>query len=133
MCLIETYGMNPARDVLHGTVIWDPYRWLEDRNLPATEDWVLRQQQCCNDYFSRCGNTDAIRRRVREYLDVTVVDQPAKRCGSYFYRRRDCGQEQACIYQRSVNSGQERLLVDPSGLGIYASVGIHCIAENGSL
>jgi prolyl oligopeptidase len=123
----------PVEEVIHGVVVSDPYRWLEDRGLPDTEESIAHQQRRCEEYFADCGDLDGLRSRVREYLDVEVVDQPAKVAGRYFYRRRDPGQEQGCIYMRDTATGHERLLVDPSALGPFASVGIHSVSEDGSL
>jgi prolyl oligopeptidase len=123
----------PVEDVIHGVTVHDPYRWLEDRSRPETEDWIADQQQRCDRYFSERGDLDALRIRVREYLDLEIVDQPSLVAGRYFYRRRNRGQEQACIYVKDVATGQERLLVDPSIQGQFASVGIHHIADDGSL
>src|SRR5260370_471748 len=85
--------LAPVEELIHGVLVRDPYRWLEDRNLPETEEWIREQQSHCDRYFAECGEFEAIRERVREYLDVEVVDQPATVGDRYFYRRRDRGQE----------------------------------------
>jgi prolyl oligopeptidase len=126
-------GLAPAEEVIHGTVVRDPYRWLEDRGLAETQEWILEQQRRCGDYFSRCGNLTAIRNRVQEYLDMEVIDQPAKVGGRYFYRRRARGREQPCIFVRETIAGAERLLVDPSSQGPFVSVGIHRVSGDGSM
>src|SRR5260370_5147618 len=130
---LSMFRPAPVEEIIHDVVVSDPYRWLEDRHLPETEEWIADQQRRCEEYFADCGNLDALRSRVREYLDVEVLDQPAKVAGRYFYRRRNRGQEQASIYERNISTGHERLLVDPSALGPFASVGIHRISEDGSL
>ena len=123
----------PAEEMIHGILVRDPYRWLEDRGLPETEEWIRVQQRRCDEYFAECEELPAIRERVREYLDVEVVDQPAKIGDRYYYRRRNQGQEQGCIYVRDAFTGIERLLVDPSAEGPFVSVGIHRISSDGSL
>jgi prolyl oligopeptidase len=130
---LSTLPTAPVDEVIHGVVVHDPYRWLEDRNLPETEEWIAEQQKRCQQYFAECGNLDVLRSRVREYLDVEVVDQPARVAGRNFYRKRNRGQEQASIYVQDIATGQERLLVDPSEQGQYVSAGIHRISEDGSL
>ncbi|WP_169746995.1 prolyl oligopeptidase family serine peptidase [Edaphobacter aggregans] len=130
---MSTLPFAPVEEIIHGVVVFDPYRWLEDRSLPETEEWIVDQQQRCEQYFSECGTLDALRSRVRDYLDVEVVDQPTKVAGRYFCRRRDPGQEQASIYVRGTATRPERLLVDPSDQGAFASVSIHRISEDGSL
>ena len=123
----------PVEEMIHGILVRDPYRWLEDRGLPETEEWIRVQQRRCDEYFAECEELPAIRERVREYLDVEVVDQPAKIGDRYYYRRRNQGQEQGCIYVRDAFTGIERLLVDPSAEGPFVSVGIHRISSDGSL
>jgi prolyl oligopeptidase len=122
-----------VEEMIHGVLVRDPYRWLEDRSLPETEEWIRKQQHHCDEYFAQCENLPAIRERVREYLDVEVIDQPARVGDRYFYRRRARGQEQGCIYVRDTITKTERLLIDPSTEGPFVSVGIHRISADGSL
>jgi prolyl oligopeptidase len=130
---LNTPSLCPVEDVLHGVQVSDPYRWLEDRSLPKTKQWIEVQQEQCKAYFSSCDTLKALRSRVQDYLNVEVVDQPVNAGGRYFYRRRNRDQEQACIYVRETDTGVERLLVDPSDLGPFASVGIHRISDDASL
>jgi prolyl oligopeptidase len=123
----------PVEEMIHGVRVRDPHRWLEDRSLPKTEEWIQEQGRRCDAYFAECKELPAIRERVREHLDIEVVDQPAKIRNRYFYRRRDRGQEQGCIYVRDAVTGMERLLVDPSAEGSFVSVGIYRISPDGSL
>jgi prolyl oligopeptidase len=123
----------PVEEMIHGVLVRDPYRWLEDRGLTETEEWIQGQRRRCDAYFAECKDLPAIRKRVRGYLDVDVVDQPARVGRRYFYRRCERGQEQASIFVRDAFTGQERLLVDPSSLGPFASAGIHRISKDGSL
>jgi len=122
-----------VEESIHGIAVRDPYRWLEEGDSPETRDWVEDQQSQCDQYFAQSDDVDLLRDRVREYLDVETVDQPARIGTRYFYRRRDKGREQGCIYIRDTSTGKERLLIDPSGRGNLASVGIHRISPNGSL
>lgn len=123
----------PVEEMLHGVLVHDPYRWLEDRSLPETEEWIREQQRRFDEYFAECEDLPAIRERIREYLDIEITDQPAKVRGRYFYRRRARGQEQSCIYTRDVKTRMERLLVDPTREGEFASAHIHQISADGSL
>jgi prolyl oligopeptidase len=122
-----------VEESIHGVVVRDPYRWLEDRNLPETEAWIREQEARCEAYFAECPGIGILQRRVREYLDVEVVDQPSRVADLYFYRRRSKGEEQSSIYVRDASTAEERLLIAPSGEGPFTSVGIHRISENGKL
>jgi prolyl oligopeptidase len=133
MSLTNCSSCASAEEVIHGVVVSDPYRWLEDRNLPETQEWVQAQGHRCSAHFSEYNEIEAIQERVRQYLDVEVVDQPAKIGHQYFYRRRNRGQEQGCIYVRDEITGEERPLVDPSSEGPFISVGIYRISMDGAL
>jgi prolyl oligopeptidase len=124
---------DPVEEIVHGTVIRDPYRWLEDRNLPETEEWIRTQQRRCDTYFAASQKLSAIEHRVRDYLDVEVLDQPAHVRDRYFYRKRSEGQEQGSIYMRVAAGGNERVLVDPYKDGRFTSVGISRISPDGTL
>jgi prolyl oligopeptidase len=130
---IGTLKPGSTTDILHGVEVADPYRWLEDRNSDQTEEWISEQMRVHNRYFSKLPTLNMLRSRVSEYLNVEILDQPVQ-VGSYmFFRRRMSDQQQACIYVRDLESGAERVLVDPSKQGPHAAVRIHRISEDGRL
>ena len=121
-----------TEDVIHGIAVSDPYRRLEDRSSSATDVWIHEQQERCDAYFAACPELPFVESRVREYLDVEVVEQPAQVGDRYFYRKRRKGQEQASICVRE-GWNTERVLVDPSIEGRFVSVGIYRISPDASL
>jgi prolyl oligopeptidase len=123
---------GPIEEIVHGTTISDPYRWLEDRNLPETEEWILAQQRRSEQYFRSCPDLGVIERRVRDYLDVEVVDHPACVGDRYFYRKRPVGEEQGSICMRRTSGGTERVLVAPSVVERFTSVSIYRISSDGA-
>lgn len=123
----------PVEEMIHGVLVQDPYRWLEDRSLAETEEWIREQQRRCDGYFANCEELASIRPRVRQYCDIEMIDQPARISSLYFYRRRSPGQEQAGIYVRDAVTGVERLLIDPSAEGPFVSVSIYRISANGRM
>jgi prolyl oligopeptidase len=120
-------------EIIHGVAVNDPYRWLEDRALPKTDVWIREQQQRSNAYFSMCPELSAIESRVVKYLDVEVVDQPARVRDRYFFRKRREGQEQGSICVREEMCDSERVLVDPAKKGAFASVGIYRVSPDTNL
>jgi prolyl oligopeptidase len=124
--------MRPIVEKIHGILLRDPYRWLENRTLPETEGWIRDQQRRSEQYFAGCPALDVLERRVQAYLDVEVVDQPACVADRYFFRKRSVGQQQGRICMREASSGEDLLLVDPSPDGPYTSVAIHRISADGA-
>lgn len=123
----------PVEEVLHGVTVTDPYRWLEDRGSPETEEWIACQQGLLSAYFSSVQGLSTLRTRISHFLNVEVIDQVARIGDLCFYRRRDRNQEQACIWVRNMPTAQERVLVNPNEQGPFVSAGIHCISDGGSL
>jgi prolyl oligopeptidase len=130
---IGTLTHEPAVDILHGVTVVDPFRWLEDRNSPETQEWIATQQEIHNRYFSALSNLDPLSARVREYLNVDVVEQPTQIGQQVFFRRRRKDEEQSSLWVQDARTGVERVLVDPSPEGPFTAVTIHRISEDGTL
>jgi prolyl oligopeptidase len=130
---ITALGPKAVTDVLHGTTVVDPYRWLEDRASSHTNEWLLDQSNRVDVYFSQASGVDSIRALVMTELNVQTVDQPSQSGARLFFRRREKDQQQGCIWVKDVLSQEERLLIDPSIEGPFISVGIHDISSSGVL
>jgi prolyl oligopeptidase len=130
---IETRDPEGVVDVIHGIRVDDPYRWLENRQHCATEEWLQRQHRRLGDYFSRCEGAGPLRERVTEILNREKLDQPAVAGEWLFYRKRSKDGQQAQIYTQCLTTTEERLLVDPSTRGPFVSVGMHGVATDGSM
>jgi len=124
---------EPFVDVFHGVRVPDPYRWLEDRISQPTQHWIEVQQQQHNNYFEHLPGIEALRARVCKLLNRDTLDQPTVVGTSLFFCRRRKGEEQASIYLRNAETGDERSLVDPSRLGPNASIAIHRISKDGGM
>src|ERR1700730_5729151 len=103
--LLKQGSQGAAVELLHDVMVADPYRWLENRQLPQTEAWIAEQNRRSEDYFAGLPYFEMLRSRVREYLDLEGQDQPARIRDCLFYRHRKQGQEQACICVRRVPDG----------------------------
>ncbi|MGD0941453.1 MAG: prolyl oligopeptidase family serine peptidase [Terracidiphilus sp.] len=130
---LSAFPPEPVIEILHGVPVVDPFRWLEDRSSEKTSSWIAEQQYLHDAYFAGFAPLDAIRSRVSAYLDFEKIDQPVRLDNHFVYRRRRKHQEQPCICVRDRATDEERILVDPSVQGPFASVAIHRVSEDGSL
>ena len=80
-------------DNLHGSVIPDPYRWLEDQNSPETRAWIDAQDKCTEAVLKAVPGRDAITKRLAELLKVDTFGLPTIRPGQYFFAKRRADQE----------------------------------------
>lgn len=130
---MHEFPTQDAIEVKFGVPVYDPYRWLEDRASPETERWLEVQHSDADSYFRTCEGVEHLRERVRALLDREEIEQPVRVNAHIFFQRRDAGQEQACIYVASIDTGAVRLLVDPTRTGVLSSALIHRVNADGSL
>lgn len=126
---------QPVVDTLHGVVIEDPYRWLEDQNSPETRAWIETQNSYTESFVSRFPGMDRIRESLGRYIKVDEVASPVIRGSRYFYEKRLAGQEQYVIYMRDGLDGTDITLVDPHNMSadFTTSVEIGDVSMDGKL
>ena len=124
----------PVRDTLHGTVLTDPYRWLEDQQADATRDWIQNQNAYADSIFGSLPGREEIQTRVTELYTVDDTEQPVVRGDRYFFRKRTAEQDQYVLYMRNGPDGENRVLVDPHEMDPEntTSVQLMEVSEDGS-
>ena len=71
-------------DDFHGTLVPDPYRWLEDDGSSETAAWVAAQDSLSRGFLDGLAGRDELRSRLRR-LDVGFVGLPVVRGERTFY------------------------------------------------
>jgi prolyl oligopeptidase len=101
-------------DDLHGRLIADPYRWLEDPASPQTEAWSDAQDRLCRGFLDALPGRDRLRRRYHELFAMGHVSGPRwlGHPERYFFMRRLGGEEHGKLLVHEPD-GQERVLIDP--------------------
>ncbi len=135
------------KDTYHGTVVEDPYRWLEDDVRKSTEvaAWVEAQNKITEAYLAAIPERDAIKKRITELWNYEKISQPSKHGTKYIFSRNDGLQNQSAYYIQDSLDAEPRLLLDPNSWskdGTVALAGFavsddnkyaaHAIAEAGS-
>ena len=109
-------AVHVVRDTLHGTVIEDSYRWLEEKDAPATRAWLGEENALTTAALSKIRGREQVVERLHQLLDVETRDVPIERGGRYFFRERKPGQEQRVLMMRQGANGQDEVLLDPNPL-----------------
>jgi prolyl oligopeptidase len=127
--------LEDAKETLHGVVVSDPYRWLEDQNSPETRAWIDAQNACTQAALKGLPGSQAISKRLGELIKVDTLHLPTARGGRYFYSKRTAGQDLFALYMRRGASGAEEVLVDPASLSSdhTTSVNFQGFSEDGKL
>ncbi|MDN3922981.1 prolyl oligopeptidase family serine peptidase [Roseateles violae] len=109
----------PVKDVvetLHGVVVHDPYRYMEDVKAPAVQDWLRGQAAYARETLDRIDQRDAIEQRITALTAASgdllrdIVRMPGDRI---YYLKRPAGARQFQLVMRQGLAGEEQVLVDP--------------------
>ncbi len=108
--------IDGVTDTLHGTPVYDPYRWLEDGESEKVIDWTKAQNDYTHSILNSILNRDKIRAHMEKALKVRSVSAPQIWGGRFFYKRRSETEDQAVLYTKIGENGKETVLVDPNAL-----------------
>src|SRR5580704_7092951 len=116
-------GYPPARraglvDDLHGHLVPDPYRWLEDAASAETQEWLRAEDELWARDGSQAGaegGRSRLAARIQELMAAGFVSAPVWRGPRQFFTRRLPGQEHAALLTAAPGE-PERVLIDPAAL-----------------
>ena len=138
-----TSDKSNQADNYHGTLVADPYRWLEDPDSEETRTWIEAQNQVTFSYLSEIPAREKIKQRLTKLWDYEKYGIPFKegeslRDGSterYFYFKNDGLQNQSVFYTLKTLDDQPQVLLDPNKLSEDGTVALSglSISEDGKL
>src|SRR5690606_38410331 len=73
-----------TQDTYFGTLVDDPYRWLEDDLSAETKNWVKAENEVTEDYLSQIPYREQIRKRLETLWNYEKVTAPSVE-GNYVY------------------------------------------------
>ncbi|MDO8732096.1 MAG: prolyl oligopeptidase family serine peptidase [Actinomycetota bacterium] len=112
-----TYPIAPRSDVAdtyHGTVVPDPYRWLEDPQDPSTLAWLEAQALLMHEEREGWQMRDKFAERMEALLGAGTISPPYYRGNRTFFLRRLPGEQFASLLV--TENDVERTLIDPMAL-----------------
>ena len=103
-------------DDYHGTIVADPYRWLETdvRESKDVADWVERQNDVTFDYLRAIPEREEVRKRLEELWNYEKQSAPFKKGGRYYFTKNDGLQNQFVLYSRESLDAPPQVLLDPN-------------------
>ncbi|MEH2446680.1 MAG: prolyl oligopeptidase family serine peptidase [Nostoc sp.] len=130
-------------DSYHGTLVADPYRWLEDPDSEETRAWIEAQNQVTFGYLSEIPTREKIKQRLTKLWDYEKYGIPFKEGESlqdgsterYFYFKNDGLQNQSVFYTLKTLEDQPKVLLDPNKLSEDGTVALSglSISDDGKL
>lgn len=108
-----------ARDTVttnyFGTIVPDPYRWLEDGSSPRVERWIRAQNEFTDTVLSSYREAKVIGKRL-ETLSITSAARFAPRLvnGRLFFMQWTPPQGQPVVACKTWPDGKVKVLIDPN-------------------
>jgi len=117
-----SYSINPpakkgdVKDTYFGTVVEDPYRWLEDDNSAETAEWVKSENKQTFDYLEKLPYREQIKTRLTALWDYPKYGTPFKEAGKFFFFKNNGLQNQSVMYTTADLAAEPKVLLDPNTL-----------------
>jgi prolyl oligopeptidase len=122
-------------DTLHGVIIPDPYRWLENDSDPEVWKFAEEENKLTRSYLDQIPQRREIEKRITELWNYPKVNAPYKRGNRYFVLKNDGLQNQSVLYVQKDLKNQPEVLIDPNTFSADGTVSMDWWypSEDGSL
>lgn len=106
-------------DNYFGTVVNDPYRWLEDIKDPEVQSWFKAQSEFAYTVVDQIKGRDILFNRMKEIHQMAgdIFGQIHQNKNTFFYIKLKQGENLGKLYSRTLPDGKEQLLFDPETAG----------------
>ena len=112
-------------DDYFGTLIADPYRWLENDTSEETAAWVKAQNEVTFDYLTQIPFREDLEKRLTELWNYEKVSAPFKKGDHYFMYKNDGIQNQSVLYIQKGLDGEQEVLLDPNSLSAEGTTSLN--------
>ncbi len=114
---------DDVTETFFGTKVPDPYRWLEDADAPAVQQWIAAENAYTEKVMGGFPDAKAIAKRVGELsLTSTQQSSPVIVGKTLFYLRQTPPQPQAVLVAQAWPGGRARVLIDPNGMPDHPAI-----------
>jgi len=122
-------------DDYFGTLVPDPYRWMEDVDSAELKRWVDAENELTQSYLAEVPSREAMQNRLMELTNFERYTAPARRGSRYFYSYNSGLQNQNVIYWQEGLEGEAQILLDPNTMSADGTVAISglSITDDGRL
>jgi prolyl oligopeptidase len=100
-------------DTYFGTVVPDPYRWLEDDLSDETVSWVKEQNKVTFEYLEKIPFREEIKNRLTMMWNYEKYTIPNKK-GDYTYFSKNDGLQNHYVIYRQKDDGEPEVFLDPN-------------------
>ncbi len=105
---------SDQQDNYFGTIVKDPYRWLEDDNSAETKAWVQEENKVTQNYLSKIPFRDEVKSRLEKMWNYPKYSSPFREGTFYYFYKNDGLQNQAVLYRQKGLDGKPEVFIDPN-------------------
>lgn len=103
---------RPVKDTLHGVILTDNYRWLEDKEDPKVVEWTKKQHDFGEQFLRANQKTyTGLRQEIAAYIDLDYEGPLTKEGKRVFQNVKRKGDKQNKLY--TILDGKKILIWDP--------------------
>jgi prolyl oligopeptidase len=122
-------------DDYFGTIVHDPYRWMEDVDAPEVKDWIEEENKLTRSALDSVPGREQMQTRLTDLMNFERYSAPVRRGTRYFYSHNSGLQNQNVIYWQDGLAGEAKVLLDPNTMSADGTVAISglSISDDGKL
>ncbi|MGB3007947.1 MAG: prolyl oligopeptidase family serine peptidase [Chitinophagaceae bacterium] len=126
---------STIKDEYFGTIVTDPYRWLENDTSDATSSWVKSQNEVTQNYLAKIPFREAIKKRYGNLYNYEKFSAPFRQGKHLYYFKNSGLQNQSVLYREEDEKNIPELFLDPNSFsedGTTSLAGIN-FSKDGSM
>jgi len=122
-------------DDYFGTKVSDPYRWMEDVDSPAVQEWIEQENRLTRSILDSVPQRQAMHQRLMDLINFERYTAPVRKGTRYFYSHNSGLQNQNVLYWTEGLNGEPNVLLDPNTMSSDGTVAISglSISDDGLL
>jgi prolyl oligopeptidase len=115
-------------DDYFGTIVADPYRWMEDDTTEKVAGWVEAENKVTQAFLAKIPFREPLKQRLTDLTNYEKIGMPFKKHGKYYYYKNDGLQNQNVLYVKETLDGEPSVLLDPNKLSDDGTVALSGIS-----
>ena len=112
-------SISEVVDTLHGVVVRDPYRWLEDSNDPKVMKWAMAEDSITRDFLDKLPQREKLINQFKRLMRYDYEGTPSEILNGdrLFYYVIKTNWERRAYFTKEKEGAEGVLLLDPNQWG----------------
>lgn len=120
---------EPIKDVLHGTEVADPYRWLEDEKAEKVQAFMKANDDQARAFLAELPGRKKFRERLESLAYVDTRSAPVTRGDRQFWAEKPAAREKSIHYWQA-EGGDKKVLLDPEKMAEDGSMALGAVVPS---